>query len=75
VDVSNHFIVCLLIQVPNIRFNVAKELGEMTKVCGAKVYEQQIYPTLSLLLDDPDRDVRFHAERSSKVSEYDGPNK
>ena len=60
--------------VPNIRFNVAKELGEMVKVCGAKVYEQQIYPVLSLLLDDPDRDVRFYAEQSVKNSQVHAQN-
>lgn len=57
------------LKVANIRFNVAKELCEMTKVCGNKVYEQQIYPVLALLLDDSDRDVRFYAERSIKLSQ------
>eukprot|EP00980_Cylindrotheca_fusiformis_P000612 scaffold154_cov129-Cylindrotheca_fusiformis.AAC.29 len=52
--------------VPNIRFNVAKELGNMAKVCGRKVFEQQIHPVLSLLMDDPDRDVRYFAKLSSK---------
>lgn len=59
--------------VPNIRFNVAKELGPMAKVCGPKVYEQQIYPVLALLQDDPDRDVRFYAEQSARISPSDIP--
>lgn len=61
--------------VPNIRFNVAKELGEMAKVCGRKVYEQQIYPVLCLLMDDPDRDVRFYAEQSkTSYSDFNAKN-
>ncbi len=56
---------CLFtIQVPNIRFSVAKELEDIAKVCGPSVFEQQISPILSLLLDDPDRDVRFYAEKT-----------
>jgi hypothetical protein len=41
----------------------------MAPVCGAQVFEAQVRPVLSLLLDDPDRDVRFFAERASKVLE------
>jgi hypothetical protein len=43
---------------------VAKELEDIAKVCGPSVFEQQINPILSLLLDDPDRDVRFYAEKT-----------
>lgn len=43
---------------------MAKELETVAKVCGPSMFEQQISPVLSLLLDDPDRDVRFHAERT-----------
>lgn len=50
--------------VPNIRFNVAKELVDIAKVCGRNIYEQQIKPVLSLLSDDLDRDVRFFAEKT-----------
>ncbi len=56
-------------QVPNIRFNVAKGLELMAPVCGAQVYEAQIRPVLSLLLEDTDRDVRFFAERATKSLE------
>jgi serine/threonine-protein phosphatase 2A regulatory subunit A len=55
--------------VPNIRFNVAKELADIAPVCGPNVYESQISPVLSMLMDDPDRDVRFYAERTSKILE------
>jgi hypothetical protein len=58
-----------LSQVPNIRFNVAKELYDIAKVCGPTLYEQQIKPVLSLLQDDLDRDVRFFAEKTSKILE------
>jgi hypothetical protein len=50
--------------VANIRFNVAKELESIAKVCGPSMFHQQISPILSLLRDDPDRDVRFHAEKT-----------
>jgi len=50
--------------VPNIRFNVAKELVKMTPVCGLTAYESQVLPVLTVLMDDDDRDVRFYAENS-----------
>jgi hypothetical protein len=58
-----------MFQVPNIRFNVAKELADIAKVCGPAIYEQQINPVLSVLLDDQDRDVRFYAEQTWNVLE------
>mmetsp|Transcript_24466 Transcript_24466/g.51693 ORF Transcript_24466/g.51693 Transcript_24466/m.51693 type:complete len:673 (+) Transcript_24466:244-2262(+) len=51
--------------VANIRFNVARALGEMGPICEPNVYNQQIHPILSLLQDDPDRDVRFYAEKAA----------
>ena len=56
-------------QVPNIRFNVAKELGTIAPVCGQTVYETQVSPVLSVLLDDTDQDVRYFAEQTSKKLE------
>ena len=56
-------------QVPNIRFNVAKELESVAPVCGLSSYESQIVPILSLLMEDTDRDVRFYAEKTSKALE------
>jgi hypothetical protein len=57
------------LQVPNIRFNVAKELEAIAPVCGLSVYESQISPVLNLLMDDTDRDVRFFAEKTSQTLE------
>ena len=59
----------ILVKVPNIRFNVAKSLADVAAVCGKQIYEQQISPVLSLLQDDPDRDVRFYAEHSAAALE------
>jgi hypothetical protein len=56
-----------VLQVPNIRFNVAKELANIAPVCGQSVYETQISPVLSVLLEDADQDVRFFAERTLKI--------
>ena len=51
--------------VANIRFNVAKSLGEIGPICELNVYRQQIHPILTLLQDDSDRDVRFYAEKTA----------
>jgi serine/threonine-protein phosphatase 2A regulatory subunit A len=50
--------------VPNIRFNVAKELEILTPSCGVSAYESQVHPVLIMLLEDDDRDVRFFAEKT-----------
>ena len=52
--------------VPNIRFNVAKEMRAVAPVCGGAVYEAQIAPILALFLDDDDRDVRFYAQQVTR---------
>lgn len=51
-------------KVPNIRFNVAKELRSIAMVCGANSYEPIIMPILNMLAEDDDRDVRYNAELS-----------
>jgi len=56
-------------QVPNIRFNVAKELRAVAPVCGQATYQTQIGPILAMLMEDDDRDVRFYAERTSNELE------
>jgi hypothetical protein len=56
-------------QVPNIRFNVAKELEMVAPACGVAAYESQIHPVLELLMEDTDRDVRFFAERTLRALE------
>jgi hypothetical protein len=38
-------------------------------VCGAVMYETQILPVLTMLLEDDDRDVRFYAEQSLNALE------
>ena len=48
----------------NIRFNAAKGLETMYPVCKGLVCELQIRPVLSLLAEDPDRDVRFYAKKT-----------
>ena len=53
--------------VPNIRFNVAKELEKMAPVCGVQAYETQILPVLSMLMEDDDRDVRYYAEKCASA--------
>ena len=55
--------------VPNIRFNVAKELRAMAPVWGQAAYETQIGPILAMLMEDDDRDVRFYAEKASSELE------
>ena len=47
--------------VPNIRFNVAKELQTMAPRCGVLLYTTKIVPILTVLAEDEDRDVRHHA--------------
>ena len=51
--------------VPNIRFNVAKELEKMAPVCGVRAYETLILPVLTMLMEDDDRDVRYYAEKTA----------
>ena len=51
--------------VPNIRFNVAKELAEVAPACGIEAFESQVRPILSILLEDDDRDVRYYADRTN----------
>ena len=50
--------------VPNVRFNVAKGLGVVGPLFEKVVYESQITPVLGLLIDDPDRDVRYFASKT-----------
>jgi len=57
--------------VANIRFTVARALAEMGRICERNVYHQQIHPILALLQDDPDRDVRFYAEKTALKLEDD----
>ena len=38
----------------------------MAPVCGKSIYETQIRPVLTLLVEDTDRDVRFFASQTMK---------
>jgi len=51
-------------KVANIRFNVAKGLKTVAPVCGNAAIDSQIRPVLSLLAEDPDRDVRYFANKT-----------
>lgn len=53
-----------VIQVANIRFNVAKGLETIGPVCGKAVTDSQIRPVLGLLAEDADRDVRYFANKT-----------
>lgn len=55
--------------VANIRFNVARALEQMGPICGQSVYDTQIRPVLNVLIEDPDRDVRFFSEKTSRALE------
>mmetsp|Transcript_57975 Transcript_57975/g.173043 ORF Transcript_57975/g.173043 Transcript_57975/m.173043 type:complete len:89 (+) Transcript_57975:621-887(+) len=57
--------------VPNIRFNVAKGLQIMAPVCGKEICDTQIRPVLSLLVEDPDRDVRYFATKTLESLDSD----
>ncbi len=50
--------------VPNVRFNVAKGLGMIGPMLPTS-YEGQIVPILTLMMEDPDRDVRYFATQAS----------
>lgn len=57
--------------IPNIRFNVAKVLGQvipiMKKADLGKACEDAIKPLLMKMKDDEDLDVRFFALKSLAV--------
>lgn len=55
--------------VPNIRFNVAKELVNFLPLCETEIIESQVYPILQILAEDEDRDVRYFAEKSLSTIE------
>lgn len=55
--------------VANIRFNVAKALETIGVVCGREVYDLEVRPVIEILMEDQDRDVRFFAEKVSKILE------
>lgn len=64
-SVSTHILPVILEMstdiVPNIRFNVAKELGRIGSSCGSSDVDLLIIPVLKVLEEDDDRDVRHYA--------------
>jgi serine/threonine-protein phosphatase 2A regulatory subunit A len=54
----------LRLQVPNVRFNVAKILEKMAGLVPRPVMESSIRPVLLELAEDSDMDVRFYARQA-----------
>jgi serine/threonine-protein phosphatase 2A regulatory subunit A len=55
--------------IPNIRFNVAKSLEQITPIVKshasiAAIFGEKIQPVLSKLVNDTDEDVRYYAQRA-----------
>jgi serine/threonine-protein phosphatase 2A regulatory subunit A len=50
--------------VANIRFKVAQSLEILAPFCDETIITTQFRPVLSMLADDPDRDVRFFTEKT-----------
>lgn len=48
-------------QVPNVRFNVAKTLGQLVGLVDAAAVTTRIKPCLTKMQDDSDRDVKLYA--------------
>ncbi len=61
---NRKFAFYVFFQVANLRFNVAKGLETIAPVCGSSVTDTQIRPILDLLVEDPDRDVRYYANKT-----------
>ena len=55
--------------VPNVRFAVAKALGEVAAALDASAVEGEIRTTLAELEADEDADVRFYAGLSTQLCE------
>ncbi len=52
---------CPGLQVPNIRFNVAKMLQRLLSLVEPHIIEQTIRPCLQQLTEDSDVDVNYYA--------------
>ena len=53
--------------VPNIRFQVAKMLADISTHLDASDVQSSVKPALTTLLEDADRDVKYFAGESLKV--------
>lgn len=56
-----HEMLCSM-QVPNVRFNVAKMLQRLLTLVEPHVAEQDIKPCLQQLMADSDVDVKYYAK-------------
>ncbi len=57
------------VQVPNIKFTVAKMLERLVPLVDAAVAEHTIKPCLMELADDSDADVQFFAQHALQSCE------
>jgi len=54
----------VVVQVPNVKFNVAKMIEKIVALLDRSVIEHNIKPCLAELCDDQDMDVRFYARQA-----------
>ena len=54
----------MYVQVPNIKFTVAKLLERLVPLVDAAVADHTIKPCLQVLADDADVDVQFFAQQA-----------
>ncbi len=52
------------LQVPNVKFNVAKIMEKLAGLVNRNVLESTIRPVLLELCEDSDMDVRFYARQA-----------
>ena len=57
----------LPLQVPNIKFNVAKQLQGLAPLLNPTVVTQQIKPCLQELMEDDDTDVKYFAQQAMQA--------
>ena len=57
----------LPMQVPNIKFNVAKQLQGLAPLLNPTVVTQQIKPCLQELMEDDDTDVKYFAQQAMQA--------
>lgn len=55
-------------KVPNVRFNVAKTLGQLVALLDTTAVSTRIKPCLSKMsTDDTDRDVKLYAQQALQL--------
>lgn len=53
--------------MPNVRFNVAKTLGQLVGLVDATAVTTRIKPCLTKMQDDADRDVKLYAMQALQL--------